>query len=33
MDRRYDEWFYGTPYERLDGFIKSCARSNTCSIA
>jgi dipeptidyl aminopeptidase/acylaminoacyl peptidase len=19
----YDEWFYGTPYERLDGFIKS----------
>jgi len=29
----YDEWFYGTPYERLDGFIKSCARSNTCSIA
>lgn len=26
-------WSYGTPYERLDGFIKSCARSNTCSIA
>jgi dipeptidyl aminopeptidase/acylaminoacyl peptidase len=20
---QYDEWFYGTPYERLDGFIKS----------
>lgn len=19
----YDEWFYGTPYERLDGFVKS----------
>ena len=19
----YDEWFYGTPYEKLDGFIKS----------
>src|SRR5262249_2326625 len=19
----YDEWFYGTPYERLDGFIKA----------
>jgi hypothetical protein len=19
----YDEWCYGTPYERLDGFIKS----------
>jgi dipeptidyl aminopeptidase/acylaminoacyl peptidase len=20
---QYDEWFYGTPYERLDGFVKS----------
>jgi len=20
---QYDEWFYGTPYEKLDGFIKS----------
>jgi len=19
----YDEWFYGTPYEKLDGFIRS----------
>lgn len=22
-DPTYDEWFYGTPYEKLDGFIKS----------
>jgi dipeptidyl aminopeptidase/acylaminoacyl peptidase len=22
-DPSYDEWFYGTPYEKLDGFIKS----------
>jgi dipeptidyl aminopeptidase/acylaminoacyl peptidase len=22
-DSAYDEWFYGTPYEKLDGFIKS----------
>jgi len=22
-DSSYDEWFYGTPYEKLDGFIRS----------
>jgi len=22
-DSAYDEWFYGLPYEKLDGFIKS----------
>lgn len=28
----YDEWFYGTPYEKLDGFIKSSPMTHVRSV-
>jgi dipeptidyl aminopeptidase/acylaminoacyl peptidase len=28
----YDEWFYGTPYEKLDGFIKSSPMTHVRNV-